>query len=230
MVNVEDAVVARLKTAGTNLEVLVDSENAVKLKEGEDIDINDVLASQNIFFDAKKGMLASETKLKEIFGTDDPSEIAKKIIKQGEVQLTAEFKNKLKEQKKKKVLQLLHMNCVEPRTKNPIPLNRLELALDEAKIKIDEHKSAEQQLNEIVKKLHPVLPIKMEKAEINAKIPPQYAGKSYSTIKSIGTVLKEAWQNDGSLNVIMEVAAGQKNEIIDKLNDITKGEAEIKVN
>ncbi|MFW6450251.1 MAG: ribosome assembly factor SBDS [Nanoarchaeota archaeon] len=230
MVNVEDAVVARLKTAGTNLEVLVDSENAVKLKEGEDIDINDVLASQNIFFDAKKGMLASETKLKEIFGTDEPSEIAKKIIKQGEVQLTAEFKNKLREQKKKKVLQLLHMNCVEPRTKNPIPLNRLELALDEAKIKIDEHKSAEQQLNEIVKKLHPVLPIKMEKTEINAKIPPQYAGKSYSTIKSIGTVLKEAWQNDGSLNVIMEVAAGQKNEIIDKLNDITKGEAEIKVN
>jgi ribosome maturation protein SDO1 len=175
-------------------------------------------------------MLASESKLKEIFETDDPREVAKEIIKKGEVQLTAEYKNKLLQEKKKKILQMLHTNCIDPKTGNPIPTNRLELALDEAKIKITEHKSSEEQMNEIVKKLRTILPIKMEKASLDVKIPALYAAKSYSIVRNMGKVEKENWLNDGSLNVVLEVPAGLKNEIFDKLNSITKGEAEIKVN
>ncbi|MGM5482835.1 MAG: ribosome assembly factor SBDS [Nanobdellota archaeon] len=230
MVNVDEAVVAKLKAGGTNLEVLVDSEKAIKFKEGQDIDIRDILASEKIFFDVKKGMLASESKLKEIFETDDTIEIAKEIIKKGEVQITAEYKNKLLEEKKKQILQMIQVNCIDPKSGNPIPANRLELAMDEAKIKITEHKSAEKQMNEIVKKLRPVLPIKIEKLQLKMNIPAIYAAKSYSTIKGMGSVQKEDWLNDGSLSIMMNIPAGLKNEILDKINNITKGEAEIKVN
>lgn len=230
MVNVNEAVIARLKTGGTNLEILVDSEKAMKFKQGENVDLNDVLATEEIFFDANKGMLASESKLKELFGTSEPVVVAKEIISKGDVQLTAEYKNKLLQEKKKRILQTIHKNCIDPKTGNPIPINRLELALDEAKVKITEHKSEDEQVKEIVKKLHTILPIKMEKTSLEVKVPAIYAAKSYSSIHSIGTIQKENWLNDGALHVIMEVPAGQKNEIIDKLNSITKGEAEIKVN
>ncbi len=230
MVNVDEAVIARLKKAGTNLEILVDCENAIDYKKGKDIQLNDVLASESVFFDAKKGLLASEAKLEEIFETKNTYEIASKIIKEGEIQLTAEFKNKLLAEKKKKILQMIHTNAVDPKTGNPIPVNRLELALDEAKIRISEHKGSEEQMKEIVKKLQPILPIKVEKSEITVKIPALYAAKGYSQVKAMADVVKEEWLNDGSWLCQLEIPAGQKNELIEKINSLTKGEAEIKVN
>ena len=88
MVDVDKAVVAKLKTHGTSFEILVNCDNALKLKEGQEIELRDVLATEKIFSDAGKGMLASEIQMKSIFGTDDPGEIAKHIINKGEIQLT----------------------------------------------------------------------------------------------------------------------------------------------
>ncbi len=230
MVSVDEAVIARLKKGGTNLEILVDCEKAMDYKSGKSIPLSDVVISDKIFFDVNKGMLASETKLGEIFGTSDSDVISERIIKEGEVQITAEFKNKLLAEKKKNILQMIHNNAIDPKSGNPIPLSRLELALDEAKIKISEHKGAEEQMKEIVKKLHVILPIKIEKTSLKVKIPPVYAAKGYSQLRSMADLVKEEWLNDGSLLCHMEVPAGQKGITIDKINGITKGEAEIKVN
>ena len=230
MVGVDEAVIARLKKGGANLEVLVDCDKAMEYREGRDVSIGDVLAAEKVFSDAKKGLLASESQLESIFGTTEFGVIADRIIKEGEVQLTAEYKNKLLSEKKKKILQMIHNNAIDPKTGNPIPFNRLELALEEAKIKISEHRANEEQAKEIVKKLHAILPIKIEKITLRVKIPPLYAGKCFAQVKSMGEIVKEEWLNDGSWLCMIEVPAGRKNEIIDKLNNFTKGESEIKVN
>ena len=75
----------------------------------------------------------------------------------------------------------------------------LENAFSEAKIRIDDHKSAEDQIHDILDKLRPVLPIKLETKKIGITIPSNYAGKSYSIIQSFGKVTTESWQNNGSL-------------------------------
>lgn len=230
MVGVDEAVIARLKKGGKNFEVLVDCEKSMEYKEGKNISLSDILATDNVFFDAKKGELASESQLESLFETTDPETIAGKIIKEGEVQLTADYKNKLLEDKKKKILQLIHDNAVDPKTGNPIPVNRLELAMEEAKIRINEHRTVEEQAKDIVRKLQPILPIKMEKVTLRLKIPPQYVGKCYSQVRSIGELLKEEWLNDGAWLCQLEIPAGRKNEFIDKINHFTKGEAEIRVN
>ncbi|MFW6014449.1 MAG: ribosome assembly factor SBDS [Nanoarchaeota archaeon] len=230
MVSVDEAVIARLKKGGANLEVLVDCEKAIEYRESKGVSLEDVLATEKIFSDAKKGMVASESQLESLFETTDPGVIADKIIKEGEVQLTAEYKNKLLREKKNKILQMIHNNAIDPKTGNPIPISRLELALEEAKIRISEHRTNEEQAKEIVKKLHAILPIKIDKVTIRVKIPAIYAGKCYAQVKGMGEIVKEEWLNDGSWLCMLETPAGRKNEIIDKINNFTKGESEIKVN
>ena len=77
MVNVDNAIIARLKTQGQNFEILVDCSSALALKEGKIVDMHDVMAAMQIFSDAHKGLAASETAMKQIFGTGDSEEIAK---------------------------------------------------------------------------------------------------------------------------------------------------------
>ena len=62
-------------------------------------------------------------------------------------------------------MEIIHRNGVDPKTKLPHPIQRLENAFEEAKIKIDERRSAEDQVKEILDKLRPVLPISFEKKE-----------------------------------------------------------------
>jgi len=227
MIDVDKAVVAKLNISGNNFEILVDCENALKLRRGENIFLDDVLATDEIFKDVKKGEKASN--LAKFFNTEDKKEIAKKIIQKGDVQLTSEYKQKLRDEKKKKIINLIHSNAVNPENSLPHPVTRIEIALNDAKVRIDEYKSAEEQMKDIIDKLRPILPIKYEIREIAIRIPSQYAGKSFSVVKKYGKMLREEWGNDGSLLVTLEIPGGLQMELIDKLNDITRGSVEVKI-
>src|SRR3989338_228248 len=138
MVNVDEAVIARLKTHGQNFEILVDCNSAIALREGKQVDMKDVLAAAHIYTDAKKGLIASEHAMQQIFETADAEEVAKQIIKKGEIQLTAEYRNNIKERKRKQIISIIHRNCVDPKTHLPHPVTRIENAFEEAKFHVDE--------------------------------------------------------------------------------------------
>lgn len=229
MVNVDEAVIAKLKTHGQDFEILVDCVNALALKEGKAVDMKDVLAAEKIFSDSKKGLEASEKAMQEIFGTSDPVEIAKVIISKGEIQLTSEYRQELRDKKRKQILNLIHRNGVDPKTHAPHPLTRLENAFEEAKIHIDEYTPVEKQVQDILKKLQPILPIKFEVKELAVKISPEFAGKAYATVKSYGTLIKEEWQSSGYYVATIEIPGGLEEEFYDKLNNVCHGNAEVKV-
>ncbi len=220
---------ARLKKAGHNFEIDVDSDKAIEFKGGANISIRDVLKVEKVFHDAKKGLLASEKAMEQTFGTSDPLEVAKVIIQKGEIQLTAEYRKKMKENKRKKILNIIHANAVDPKTGLPHPMVRLENAIEEARIKIDEFKSEEQQVEEIVKLLRPILPIKFEIREIAIRIGSKFAGKAYSVVKNFGKVKKDEWANDGSWMCVLEMPAGLQNDLMDKLNGLTHGTVDMKI-
>lgn len=229
MVSVDDAVIARLKTHGQNFEILVDCDNAISLKGGKDVDMKDVLATEQIFTDSKKGELAPENSLKQIFGTEDNIEIAKQIIQKGDIQLTSEYRKKLLEEKRSRIINMIHRYGVDPKTHLPHPMTRLENAFETAKITIDEYKDVKQQVQEITKKLLPILPIKFETKEVQLTIPAEYGAKSYNLIHSLGKVLNEQWQNDGSLMVVIEIPGGLEEELYEKVNSVCHGNVEAKV-
>ena len=229
MVDVEKAVIARMKSQGNTFEVLVDCDKALALKAGSNVPLEEVLAAEHVYSDSKKGLLASETQMAQVFGTSEPRAVALAIIKKGEVQVTAEHKARLVEQKRRQIIQTIHRNGIDPRTKLPHPVSRLELAFEEARVRIDEHKSPEQQVEAILKQLRPILPIRLEKRQLSVRIPAIYAGKAYAPVSAFGKLLKDEWLNDGSWACVIEMPAGLQNDLMDTVNKLTRGEAEIKI-
>ncbi|MFH1409637.1 MAG: ribosome assembly factor SBDS [Nanoarchaeota archaeon] len=218
---------ARLKKGEYVFEVVINPDEAVAFKEGKG-DIRDALKSEQVFHDAKKGNLASEKLMHEVFQTDDPLEVASIIIKKGEIQDTSEHRNKEREEKEKQIIEMIHRNAIDPTTKLPHPPQRIQNAMAEAKVHIDDHKSVEEQLPGIVKALQPIIPIKMEIVELQLHIPAHYAAKCYGIIKNNATIKKESWQPDGSWLGTISMPAGIRHDLIDKLNKITHGDMESK--
>lgn len=229
MVNVDQAIIARLKTHGHNFEILVDCSNALALREGKEADMRDILAAMQVFSDAKKGMAASETAIKQIFETNDVEAVAKVIIQKGEIQLTQEYRDRIREEKRKQIISIIHRNGVDPRTHLPHPPQRIENAFIEAKVHVDEFKPVQEQVQEALHKLRPILPIKFEVKELAIKIPPEFAPKCYATVKSFGTILREDWQSNGYWVVVVELPGGMETDFYDKLNKICHGNVESKV-
>jgi len=219
---------ARLKKFGTTFEISVDPDKALLYKKGQIKDLDEVLHADNIFLDAKKGMVAPHAELEKAFKTTDAAKVADTIIKEGEIQFTAEHRQLEREQKIKKIVYLIHKQAIDTRTGFPIPMERIEAALEQAKIHLDENKPVEEQLESIITKLRPTLPIKIEQKRMSINIPSQYAGKAQSVLRSMG-IQKEDWKSDGSWEVIVEVPAGLLQEFIDKVNAVTKGQAMVKM-
>ena len=229
MVNVDEAHTAKLKTHGQNFEILIDSDKAIAFKAGKITDVRDVLAVEKVFSDSKKGMETSPNALKECFGTDDVLESAKQIIMKGEFSLTAEYKQKLRDEKKKQIINLIHRNAVDPTTHLPHPPQRIEAAMEQAKIHVDEFEDTQRQMNEVLKKIRPILPIKFEIKVIEVKIPADFASKSYSVINDFGKKTKEDWLSYGSLSVVIEMPGGLEEDFYEKINAICHGDVESKV-
>ena len=167
----------RLRKAGSVYEVVVDPDKAVAYKEGGDVSIEEVLKAEAVFFDAKKGEHAGEERMEEVFGTSDPVKVAKVILDEGEVQLTAEHRARVREDKRKRLVQLIARNACDPKTKAPHPPSRIENAMAEAKVHMDEFKKPEDQVSAVLKKLRPVIPITVEERELSVVLPAQYGAE-----------------------------------------------------
>src|SRR3989344_542672 len=143
--------------------------------------------------------------------------------------MTAEYRDEERSKKRKKIIDIIHKNAIDPTTNLPHPPQRIELALEEAKVKIDENRNAEDQVHEIVKKIMTVLPIRFETRQIEVRISPEFAAKSYSVLKTFGKLVSDSWQGDGSMLAVVEMPAGMQEDFFSELNRLTKGNCETRV-
>ena len=229
MVTLEEAVTARLKSHGIIFEVLVDPEGAFAFRQGEDLNVEDLLAVEDVFENASRGDRSSEEDLKKAFETTDAISIAAKIIKKGEIQLTAEQRKRIIENKRKQVVTIIARNGINPQTGTPHPPARIERAMEEGRVNIDPSKSVEELVNIAMKAIRPIIPIRFEEVNVAVKIPAEYAAKSYGEIATFGKLQKEQWQNDGAWIGVIRLPAGLQNEFYGLVNKLSKGEAETKL-
>jgi ribosome maturation protein SDO1 len=229
MVNLEDAIVARLETHGETFEILLDPVVMNFIKQGKEVDLIEYMAVEDVFNNASKGTRPTEDKLKEAFGTTDVAEIAARIIAKGEVQITAEQRKEMLEIKRRKIIAYISANAINPQTKLPHPPTRIELALEESKFRVDPFKSVDKQVDEAMHALRPLIPIRFEKSRIAIRIRGDDYAKCYNDLIEFGIVEREEWQQDGSWIGIMEIPAGVINDLTAKLNSRTKGHAEVKL-
>jgi len=229
LVSLDEAVIARLRKGEDHFEILVDPHSAEKLIDGKEVDILSALAIDAIFKDSKKGTHAPQESIQKYFGTDNIEAVAKEIILKGEIQLTTEQRHEMQERKRKRIVDIIVKNAMDPKTKTPHPRQRIELAIEEAGVHIDPFKPVDQQVKIIVEALRPIIPISMEQIRVSIKIPPHYIGKSYGVARNYGVLEREDWQSDGSWIGIVRIPAGMQTDFYDKLNDVTKGNVETRI-
>ncbi|HIQ02866.1 MAG TPA: ribosome assembly factor SBDS [Desulfurococcales archaeon] len=225
----QNYVIARLVSHGHTFEILVKPDLAFKFKEGKKVDIREILVGDLVYKDARKGLKASLETIRKVFGTTDIYKVAEIILKKGELQLTAEQRKALINAKKKQIIAFIAKNCIDPKTGLPHPPKRIELAMEQAKVGVDPFKDVESQAIQIIKAISRILPIKIAKAYVQVTIPAQYSGRAYSVLTGFGEVKRTQWRSDGSLLMELEIPAGLQQELIDKVNALTKGSGEVKI-
>jgi len=228
MVSLEKAVIARITKEHSHFEIMVDPELALEFKRGKPVSIESILAVQDVFKDAGKGERAAAIDLETHFKTSDVLKVAEEIIRHGEVQLTTEQRRRLTEEKRKEVAEIISKQGINPQTKLPHPAARILNAMDEAKVHIDMIKPASEQVEAVLDKIQPIIPITFQRLEVAIKVPASSAGRLASHLRGLATVRKEEWQGENFFALI-EIPAGMQAEIYKKMNDLTGGKVESKV-
>lgn len=233
MVTLDEAVVARLEKGGTHFEILVDPEIALKFREEKGnmkLDLDDLLAVEGVFVGpARDGDKASTEDMMKTFGTTDVPEAVKQILLKGDLQLTTDQRRRMVERKKRLIIEHIARNAINPQTKAPHPPSRIENAMDEARVHLDPFKSVDAQVQEVLKALRPLIPIRIETVSIAVKFPATQAGKASAALRGWGEVKQEAWQADGSFIAVVELPGGMQNEFFSELNKRTHGEVETRI-
>jgi ribosome maturation protein SDO1 len=228
MTTLDRAIIASYEKEGRRFELYVDPDAAYAFIERRKPDVKNILVAEEIYADAKKGEKAKPSDIQKVFGTTDMLAILEFVLRNGEVQLTTEQRRKKVEERRKQILAILLREAIDPRTKAPHTQIRLEQAMEQANIHVDPFKDPREQLEDVVKALRPLLPMKFEKVKIAVKVPAAFAHKCYGTLKNYG-IEREQWLNNGDLVVVVEIFGGLQGEFYDKLNKLTTGQVETKI-
>jgi len=213
MVSLDDAVLARLEKGGKRYEVLVDPVLVEAFKsDPNSVDINDFLAMDEVFHDARGGERPTEEAIESVFQTQDITVITFMILDKGSIQLTTAQRKAMVETMRQQIIHHIHTQAVDPKTKSPHPKTRIELALEESRYSVDPFKRLEEQVKDAIAKLKPLIPLSFETVRLAFKVP----GSAYGGVSQILRAYqqKEGWLEDGSWASVIECPAGMKGELI----------------
>ncbi|TFG24513.1 MAG: ribosome assembly factor SBDS [Promethearchaeota archaeon] len=254
-INLGNYIIGRLEKGGRTFEMLIDPEQAWEAKKIIREEINKRLKSGNkksrltvdevlnspqinlelifesfiVFEDLKRGKKATDGDMEAIFDTTDGKRISGHILLDGEIQWTKSQREEERNKKLKQIITIISKNAINPQNKKPHPYQRIEKAIEEAKVNIDVMKSAEEQVDDIIKKIQAIIPIRMEQVELAIKIPSSFTAKGYGIVAHLAQIKKEEWQSDGSWVSVVSLPAGFQMELIEKLNHLTHGRVQTKL-
>jgi ribosome maturation protein SDO1 len=248
-------IIGRIENSGRVFEMLMDPEKAwdakkyireeinKRLREGQNksrLTVDEILNDQNIdlelifesfsvFEDLRRGKKATDGDMEAIFGTTDGVIISAHILLDGEIHWTQAQREEERQKKLKQIISIISKNAINPQNKKPHPYQRIEKAIEEAKVKIDLMISVEEQIDDIVKSIRTIIPIRIEQVEMAIKIPTAFTAKGYNIVAQYVQIKKEEWQSDGSWVAVVSLPAGLQMELIDKLNKLTHGRVQTKI-
>jgi len=231
LVGVDDSVVARLKRGGLSFEVLVDADGAEALKSGESSSggLEDVLAVEDVFVDARSGDRPAVSDLVKVFGTSDLLEVARVIVCDGEIHLTTEQRKHIQVEKTRRVISFISRNAINPQTGAPHPPERVERAMNEAGVHVDPLKGVDAQVNVVMKAIRPIIPIRFEEIDVAVKVSSEFGGRVHGVVSSFGRIVREEWGDEGSWIGVVRLPAGLQDDFYEALNRLTRGEVETKL-
>jgi ribosome maturation protein SDO1 len=214
---------------GNKFEILVRPDPALEYKLGKRKDLYGVMVSDEIYTDSSRGTRASSDSLLKAFRTEDPADVARQILQKGDLNLTTDQRRKMTEAKRRQIVERISKTFVDPRSHLPHPPLRIEHAMKDARVSVDPQKGVAEQVKDVVERLRGVIPLKSENMDLEIVVPAQYAARSYSIIRSTGTVKSENWLSNGSLKAVLEISAAERLNVIERLGSATKGTATVEM-
>jgi len=213
VVSLDDAVLARLEKGGKRYEALVDPDLVEQWKEDStDINLDDFMAMDEIFHDARAGERPTEDALMKAFETLEVASILRIILTKGSIQLTTAQRKARVENMRQQIIHHIHSQAIDPKSKSPHPRTRIELALEESKYSVDPFKRLEDQVKDAIAKLKPLIPLSFESVRLAFRIP----GSAYGSVSQILRThqQKEGWLENGDWACVVEIPAGMKGDLI----------------
>tara|TARA_B110001452_G_scaffold125198_1_gene103854 strand:- start:997 stop:1683 length:687 start_codon:yes stop_codon:yes gene_type:complete len=216
MVSLDDAVLARMEKGGKRYELLVDPNSVEDFKaKPESVDLNNFLAMDEVFHDIRGGERPTEEAIEKTFGTQDIFVITKMILEKGSIQLTTSQRKARVEEMRQQIVHEIHTMAVDPKTKSPHPKTRIELALEESRYSVDPFKRLDDQVNDAIELLKPMIPLSFESLRMAIRVPGSAFGSASRILRPY--LEKEQWLENGTWAGIIEIPAGMKDTIIGKL-------------
>lgn len=213
MVSLDDAVLARLEKGGKRYEALVNPDLVEHWKEdASNIELDDFMAMDEIFHDARAGERPTEEALMNTFQTLDVETILNIILEKGSIQLTTAQRKARVENMRQQIIHHIHSQAIDPKSKSPHPRTRIELALEESKYSVDPFKRLEDQVKDAIAKLKPLIPLSFESVRLAFRIP----GSAYGSVSQLLRTYqkKEGWLENGDWACVVELPAGMKGDMI----------------
>ena len=163
-------IIGRIEKAGRTFEMLMDPDKAWDAKKiiREEINqrleagkkksrlsvdeiINDnkinlelIFESFIVFEDLKRGKKATDGDMEVVFETKDGKVISGFILLEGDIQWTKAQREEERVKKLKQIVTIISKNAINPQNKKPHPVQRIEKAIEEANVKIDLMRNAEE--------------------------------------------------------------------------------------
>ncbi len=122
MVSLDSAVLARWEYGGKRYEILVDPDLVESFRQDPSgVNMDDFLATDEVWHDAKGGDRPTEEAIDSTFGTQEIDQIAAIILEKGNIQLTTNQRKEMVEQKRQLIIQEIHSTAIDPKSKFPHP-------------------------------------------------------------------------------------------------------------
>mmetsp|Transcript_5243 Transcript_5243/g.5699 ORF Transcript_5243/g.5699 Transcript_5243/m.5699 type:complete len:251 (+) Transcript_5243:59-811(+) len=215
--------IVRFKSGKTVFEILTKPGSVLQYREKK-ITIKDVLVDATIWKNASKAERASEDELSASFGTTDSTKVAETIVDKGTLQVSAKERKEAMDKKKKEIVNYIHKYYLDPKTKAPHPVSRIESALSSVKkFSIDPDAPTDRQVQDLAKALVGILAIK--KAEMQATISVKHAavGQVSGIVHQYCTVNKENYTASGC-EWSVTLVPGDYESLNSMLVKVTKGD------
>ena len=181
-------------------------------EDSSTIQLDDFMAIDEIFHDARAGERPTEEALMNTFETLDVETILNIILDKGSIQLTTAQRKARVEHMRQQIIHHIHSQAIDPKSKSPHPRTRIELALQESKYSVDPFKRLEEQIKDAIAKLKPLIPLSFESVRLAFRVP----GSAYGSVSQLLRTYqkKEGWLENGDWACVIEIPAGMKGDII----------------
>lgn len=211
------------------LELLCKTNTIEKYRQGK-LGKDKVVMTDEIFKSIQKGERANTSDLENVFETSDMNKCIDIMLEKGTYPLSSDERKEIVVRRRHEIVAYIHNHYIDPKTKLPIPVTRIEIALTDMKAKVDYQTPIDKLLQPILKKLPEIIPVKKQEGITGTlKISHQHLGQGYGIIAKYSKIQSEDYGTDGCEMVISVVPCDYEH-LLDGLNKVTNGEYDFVMN